>query len=407
VDRSHGLLVQKRLLLQRHDNINSSVLAVFLVLHADVDDLQDVVVGAELQGAHVDLHIVPQEVLGQLPHLLGPRGAPHQGLPVGLPAGHTLTRGADDERGIKGLGFTSATRWGDDDYPLQAIPNIHHEWECAPRCMRDGPATCWGGWSTDLSIYHTSGWIIKKKKYTQPEYTYARAHRYTRGFGWQPYPDLVHDLPDLGLEAHVQHAVGLIQHQVGAAAQVDLPTLQEVDQPTGRGDADLHTCKRPFDRFWRMYCIEILMIKQTDFRYVYICGTITHKAFSKNKDTHKREYFLVFCLSSFGISCILVLTFLQVSDLGALGGPSVHAGALETRLLAVFVGHRLDLLSQLSGRGQNQTLRTGGGAPRQEGEDITTGRRRHHKRKEKRQEQEGEKITFLKGLYYTTRCEPD
>ncbi len=39
------------------------------------------------------------------------------------------------------------------------------------------------------------------------------------------------DAPDLGLETHVQHAVGLVQHEVRAAAQVGLLDLQQVDEP--------------------------------------------------------------------------------------------------------------------------------------------------------------------------------
>mmetsp|Transcript_75836 Transcript_75836/g.209291 ORF Transcript_75836/g.209291 Transcript_75836/m.209291 type:complete len:286 (-) Transcript_75836:489-1346(-) len=45
------------------------------------------------------------------------------------------------------------------------------------------------------------------------------------------------DLPDLWLEPHVKHAVGLIEHQVGHALQVGVTTLEEVDQPA-RGSND-------------------------------------------------------------------------------------------------------------------------------------------------------------------------
>ena len=38
--------------------------------------------------------------------------------------------------------------------------------------------------------------------------------------------DLLHDLPDLRLKAHVEHSVGLIQHQVGAATEVSLAHLK-------------------------------------------------------------------------------------------------------------------------------------------------------------------------------------
>ena len=54
-------------------------------------------------------------------------------------------------------------------------------------------------------------------------------------------PDLLYDLPDLRLEAHVEHPVGLVEHQVGDSPHADLPTLQEVDQPAWCGDHDLGT----------------------------------------------------------------------------------------------------------------------------------------------------------------------
>lgn len=43
------------------------------------------------------------------------------------------------------------------------------------------------------------------------------------------YPDLIYNFADLWLKAHVQHAVGLVEHQVGAAPQVCLSGLQEID----------------------------------------------------------------------------------------------------------------------------------------------------------------------------------
>ena len=54
-------------------------------------------------------------------------------------------------------------------------------------------------------------------------------------------PDLLYDLPDLRLEAHVEHPVGLVEHQVGDSPHADLATLQEVDQPAWCGDHDLGT----------------------------------------------------------------------------------------------------------------------------------------------------------------------
>lgn len=54
-----------------------SVLLVLFSLHTDVDNLQDVVVGAELQSPNINLDVVLQEVLSQLPYFLGPGCTPH------------------------------------------------------------------------------------------------------------------------------------------------------------------------------------------------------------------------------------------------------------------------------------------------------------------------------------------
>lgn len=54
------------------------------------------------------------------------------------------------------------------------------------------------------------------------------------------YANLVHDLPYLRFESHVKHAVGFIQDQVGAAAQISLPTFQEVNETSWSSDANLH-----------------------------------------------------------------------------------------------------------------------------------------------------------------------
>ena len=42
---------------------------------------------------------------------------------------------------------------------------------------------------------------------------------------------LLNDPADLGLEAHVQHSVGLVQAKILAALQANLAALEEVDQP--------------------------------------------------------------------------------------------------------------------------------------------------------------------------------
>ncbi len=63
-------------------------LAVLLPPVAHVDDLEDVVVGRQLQRPDVHLDVVGEEVLGELAHLLGPRGGPHERLPVRTDLGH-------------------------------------------------------------------------------------------------------------------------------------------------------------------------------------------------------------------------------------------------------------------------------------------------------------------------------
>lgn len=51
--------------------------------------------------------------------------------------------------------------------------------------------------------------------------------------------DVLQDLLHVGLEAHVDHAVGLVQDHVGAAAQHQVAVLQHVDETTGGGDHNL------------------------------------------------------------------------------------------------------------------------------------------------------------------------
>lgn len=57
---------------------------VLLTLHTDINNLKDVVIGAEFQRSNVDLDIVFQKVLCQLSNLFWPGGTPHQSLSVGL-----------------------------------------------------------------------------------------------------------------------------------------------------------------------------------------------------------------------------------------------------------------------------------------------------------------------------------
>lgn len=60
------------------------LLMVLFIVHADINYLQDVVVGAELQSANVDLDVVLQEVLRKLANILRPGCAPHQRLSIRL-----------------------------------------------------------------------------------------------------------------------------------------------------------------------------------------------------------------------------------------------------------------------------------------------------------------------------------
>ena len=53
------------------------------------------------------------------------------------------------------------------------------------------------------------------------------------------YVDLGNNLPDLRLEAHVQHAVGLVQDQIGDLVQPDHPSFEEVVEPSWGGDDEL------------------------------------------------------------------------------------------------------------------------------------------------------------------------
>ena len=51
--------------------------------------------------------------------------------------------------------------------------------------------------------------------------------------------DLAHDAVDGGAEAHVEHAVGLVQHERADVLERDLAAVQQVDQPAGRRDQDV------------------------------------------------------------------------------------------------------------------------------------------------------------------------
>lgn len=59
-------------------------LILLLQVIANINYLQDVVIGAQLQGSNIDLNVVLQEVLSQLTNFFRPSGAPHQSLTVWL-----------------------------------------------------------------------------------------------------------------------------------------------------------------------------------------------------------------------------------------------------------------------------------------------------------------------------------
>lgn len=58
------------------------------------------------------------------------------------------------------------------------------------------------------------------------------------------YPNLVHYFADLRFKPHVQHAVSFVQHQIGATTQISLTALQEINETTRSGDANLNTLNK-------------------------------------------------------------------------------------------------------------------------------------------------------------------
>lgn len=64
------------------NKLNSLVFLLSITAH--IHNLQNVVVGTELQRTNVDLYIFFQEIFGQLTNLFWPSGTPHQSLAVRL-----------------------------------------------------------------------------------------------------------------------------------------------------------------------------------------------------------------------------------------------------------------------------------------------------------------------------------
>jgi hypothetical protein len=62
----------------------ANTLSLFFKFLANVDDLENVVVGSQLQRSNIDLDVVLQKLLGQDSYFFGPGCGPHQSLSVRL-----------------------------------------------------------------------------------------------------------------------------------------------------------------------------------------------------------------------------------------------------------------------------------------------------------------------------------
>ena len=98
--------------------------------------------------------------------------------------------------------------------------------------LRKCEQTCFSAFQTQPNIFHTQ----KEKLKTHLTWEGRRKHD-----SLAVRPDVVDNEIDLGLEAHVKHAISLIEHQVGDSVQVcDLARggCQDVDHATGRAHDD-------------------------------------------------------------------------------------------------------------------------------------------------------------------------
>lgn len=59
--------------------------------------------------------------------------------------------------------------------------------------------------------------------------------------------NLVDNLSNLRLETHIEHSVGLIEHQVGHSSKVGLARLEHIEQTTGSGNDNLDTSREVSD----------------------------------------------------------------------------------------------------------------------------------------------------------------
>lgn len=55
------------------------------------------------------------------------------------------------------------------------------------------------------------------------------------------WPNLTNNLADLRLETHVEHTIGLVQHEVRDAAEVGFLCLEHINETTGGSDDNLNT----------------------------------------------------------------------------------------------------------------------------------------------------------------------
>ena len=55
------------------------------------------------------------------------------------------------------------------------------------------------------------------------------------------------DPPDVPNEAHVEHPIGLIEHQVGQIGQIEMTLLLQIEQASGRGDEDVDALPEGLD----------------------------------------------------------------------------------------------------------------------------------------------------------------
>ena len=71
-------------------------------------------------------------------------------------------------------------------------------------------------------------------------------------------PALRNDLPHVMDEAHVEHAVGLVEHEDGNLVEPDVALVAEVEQASGRGDQDIDA------GFQRLYLVMLVDAAEDD-----------------------------------------------------------------------------------------------------------------------------------------------